>query len=349
MQEYIAFDSHKRYTLAERQEVRTGRTRQCRIEHRPGAFCEYLEGCARGTPVAVEATGNWYWIVSEIEQAGLVPRLVHPRKAKLMMGMINKTDKLDVAGLNRLQRTGTLPTVWIPSGELRDLRELTRTRMVLTTQRTRLKNRLSATLRKYGLAVMDCSDTFGREGRRQWQVLLERLPEQTRWGSRMLLEQLDVLEGQIRQQEQRLKALVELTPAIQRLMSLPGVGMILASVIALEIGDVGRFPSGEHLASYAGTTPRVHASGGKVRYGQLRSDVNRYLKWAFVEAANVVAMHRHRWPRRHVSRLYTRLRRRKGHAKAVGAVARHLAEASYHVLRRQEPYRDPALGSTRKV
>jgi hypothetical protein len=63
----------------------------------------------------VEATANWYWITDEIEQAGCRPRLVHPRKVKLMMGQINKTDKLDTPhGLNVLQRNGTLPTVWIP-------------------------------------------------------------------------------------------------------------------------------------------------------------------------------------------------------------------------------------------
>jgi hypothetical protein len=67
--------------------------------------------------VAVETVGNWYWIVDEIEAAGCVPRLVHARKAKLMMGQINKTDKLDVRGLNQLQRTSTFPTVWIPPGE----------------------------------------------------------------------------------------------------------------------------------------------------------------------------------------------------------------------------------------
>jgi hypothetical protein len=62
--------------------------------------------------VAVETIGNWYWIVDEIEAAGCLPRLVHARKAKLMMGELNKTDKLDVRGLNRLQQAGPLPTVW---------------------------------------------------------------------------------------------------------------------------------------------------------------------------------------------------------------------------------------------
>src|SRR3989449_8586840 len=141
------------YTLVEQEDQTTGRTRQCRLTHHRGVFVEYLKGCCSGSRVAVEATGNWYWIISEIEQAGLQPLLVHPRKAKLMMGLINKTDKLDVHGLNRLQRNGTLPTVWIPPAALRDLRELTRVRMVLSCQRTRLTNRISSALGQYGGSV----------------------------------------------------------------------------------------------------------------------------------------------------------------------------------------------------
>ena len=68
-------------------------------------------------------------------------------------------------------------------------------------------------------------------------------------------------------------------------MTLPGVGFILAVVIASELGDIKRFSSAECLASYSGMTPRVHSSGGKTRYGQLRSDVNHYLKWAYSEAS----------------------------------------------------------------
>jgi transposase len=341
MSEYIAFDSHKRYTWVDRQDHSTGETRCHRLEHAPGAVRKYLHGCEPGTSVAVEATGNWYWIIDEIEQAGLQPLLVHPRKAKLMMGQINKTDKLDARGLNRLQRNGTLPTVWIPPGPLR---ELTRTRLVLTAQRTRLKNRLSATLVKYGTPASEYSDPYGKRGRAELEKHLQSLPEQTRWVSQQLLAQLDFVSTQVRQLEQRLEELVEVTPEMQWLMTLPGVAVILAATIALEIGEVQRFPSAMHLASYAGTTPRVHASGGKVRYGPLRSDVNRYLKWAFAEAANSVAVNHTRCPDRHVSQLYRRLRQKKGHPKAIGAVARHLAEAAFHVLRQKQMYRDPMLG-----
>lgn len=348
MKEYIAFDAHKRYTLAEREDARTGRIRQCRIEHQRGSIRRHLRGCEAHTPVAVEATGNWYWIVEEIEQAGLEPRLVHPRKAKLMMGMINKTDKLDVHGLNRLQRNGTLPTVWIPEARLRDLREVTRCRMVLSQQRTRLKNRLGSTLAKYGL-IVEASDPWGKKGRAEVDALFQKLPPETQWANRLLLEQLDFIEKQIQEHERHVKELVKATPEMVLVMTLPGIGFILAAVIVLEIGTIERFASAERLASYAGTTPRVHASGDKTRYGRLRPDVNRYLRWAFVEAGNSVAVNASRCPERHVSQLYRRIKERRNHAKAVGAVARHLAEATYHVWKRKTNYRDPALGPVQEA
>jgi transposase len=347
MEEYIALDSHKRYTWVEHQQANTGETRQYRLEHAPGAIRQALAGCSPGTPVAIEATANWYWITDEIEQAQCVPRLVHPRKAKLMMGQINKTDKLDTHGLNQLQRNGTLPTVWIPPGPLRELRELTRTRVVLVAQRTRWKNRITATLAKWGLPPSEYSDPYGKNAREELHSRLERLPEQTRWATQQMLTQLDGLSEQIRQFEKRLSELVEITPEMQWLETLPGVGVILSATIALEIGAIGRFLSAERLASYAGTVPRVHASGDRVRYGRTRPDVNRYLKWAFAEAANSAAVNYRRCPERHVSQLYARLRARKGHHKAVGAVARHLAEAAFHVLSRQQGYRDPTATTGR--
>jgi len=351
MEEYIAFDSHKHYSWVEHEQVNTGKVRQYRLEHAPGAIRRALAGCEPGTAVALEATANWYWIVDEIEQAGLAPKLVHPRKAKLMMGLINKTDKLDAHGMNRLQRNGTLPTVWIPPGRLRELRELTRTRIVMVAQRTRWKNRLTATLAKYGVPASEYSDAYGKGARAEMNSRLERLPEQARWVSERMLAQVDGLSEQIGQFEERLEGLIEATPAMQLLQSLPGVGVILAATVALEIGEIGRFASAEHLAAYAGTTPRVHSSGDRTRYGRTRPDVNRYLKWAFAEAGNSVAVNHTRCPQRHVSQLYRRLRERKGHSKAIGAVARHLAEAAFHVLSRQQVYQDPTLrpGRTREV
>jgi transposase len=340
--EYIAFDAHKKYTVVSVERPTGEVLRETRLPHYRGAIRGFLEQWTPGSPVAVETVGNWYWLVDEIEAAGMVPRLVNARKAKVMSGMINKTDKLDVRGLNRLQRTGTLPTVWIPPAEVRDQRDLPRTRMVLVSTRTRLKNRIQATLAKYGLAVTDVTDMFGKQG----QVLLAEkmgdLPPHTRFATRQLLEYLDLLDDQIATLEDHMRAVFTTTPALVRLRTLPGVGFILGIVIVLEVGDVRRFPDAEHLATYAGTTPRVHSSGGKTRFGRTRPDVNHYLKWAFTEAAEVCCRHREHthWCHRHVSRLYARIRHRKDHPKAIGAVARHLAEATYWILTKEVPYQE---------
>lgn len=339
---YIAFDSHKRYTLASVEKPDGTRLKETRIEHDRGAIKQFLSRWEPGSPVAVETIGNWYWIVDEIEAAGMEPRLTHARKAKLMMGCVNKTDKLDVRGLNTLQRNGTLPTVWIPPRELRDWRELPRTRMAVSNSMVRLKNRIHAVLAKHALHIQGVSDAFGATGRELIRARFKQLPPHARFTAVMLLDQLEMIEGQIAKIEKRMRETFRESPELELLMSMPGIGFILGTVLLLEIGDVSRFPAAGNLAAYSGTTPRVHGSGGKTRIGQLRSDVNRYMKWAYVEAANSICMNRGRSPDRHAARLYNRVRSRKGHAKAIGAVARHLAEATYWILTKKEPYRERA-------
>jgi transposase len=174
--EYIALDAHQHYTVASVEGPTGELLRETRLGYHRGAIRAFLDKCTPGSPVAVETVGNWYWLVDEIEEANMVPRLVHARKAKIMLGMINKTDKLDVRGLNRLQRTGTLPTVWIPPAEVRDQRDLPRTRMVLVSIRTRLRNRIHAALAKYALTITGVSDLFGPQSKELLADKVAQLP-----------------------------------------------------------------------------------------------------------------------------------------------------------------------------
>jgi len=345
--EIIALDSHKRYSQVCVQDNSGKFLNEKRIEHQREQIAGFLSRWSTGSAVAVETVGNWYWIVDEIESAGMIPKLVHAHKAKLMLGSINKTDKLDARGLNKLQFTGTLPTVWIPSGDIRDNRELPRTRMVFANLRIRLKNRIHSVIDKYGLHTdfTDISDIFGSKGRERMGLTLKKLPPQTRYAFQRLLRQLDTVEDQIQQIEKRMKKVFSQTEQVKRLMTLPGIGFILAVTIANEIGDISRFSTPQRLASYCGTVPRVHSSGGYTRYGKLRNDVNHYLKWAYSEAGNSTAVNHKRFAIRHTSQLYKRIKEKKGHAKAVGAVARHLAEASFWVLTRNENYKEPSVKS----
>lgn len=345
MKRYYGCDAHKKYSIFTYVTEDGDKGPISRVINDRLQFCSYLHTLPSGAPIAIESVGNWYWIIDEIEKAGHFPQLAHAGKAKLMMGQINKTDKLDARGLALLLRNGTLPSIWIPPGELRDHRELPRMRMTLVQVRTILKNRIHATLAKYAIRIEEVNAIFGVEGR------IQELPPQTRQCVEVQLKLLDQVEEQVKFNEIQMDQVIEKTPEIKLLMTLPGVGSILAVVIAMEIGDVRRFSGPDKLASYAGTVPRVKSSGNQTFFGRIRPDVNRYLKWAFIEAGNIVAINHKRWPDRHVADLYKRIQQRRGHAKAAVAVARHLAEATYWMLKRNEFYKErknKPVSSTRK-
>jgi transposase len=213
-----------------------------------------------------------------------------------------------------------------------------------------VKNRIHGTLTRYNLQIPG-ADLFGVEARLQLGARLPELPVHSREAVEQELKTLDFLETQIESAEKRLEAIMKVNAEADLLKTLPCVGKILSMVLMLEIGRVNRFPTAAHLASYAGLVPRVHSSGGHTRMGQVCGNVNRNLKWAFVETGNLVVINQRGFAGTHVVRLYQRIKRAKNHQKAVVAVARHLAEAAWWVLTKQEVYREPraaqqALSST---
>jgi transposase len=343
MRHYIGCDAHKKYSIFVTVDEKGGASSPERVNHDKDLYRKYLTTLPQGSPIAIESVGNWYWMIDSMEMAGHRPILVNPRKAKLLMGHLNKTDKLDARGLAMLNLNGSLPAIWIPPAELRDQRELSRMRMSLVEVRTKFKNRIHASLAKHAIVVDEVSDIFGKRGRVLLKEAIGDLPVETRRSVEQELELLDQVSARIEQVEEHIREVVKVTPMMQLIKSLPGVGDILAIVIALEVGTVERFSSGEHLASYAGTVPRVNSSGGKTYYGRVKPDVNHYLKWAFIEAANCVALQQERMEGRHVYQLLKRIQTQKGYPKAAVAVARHLAEATYGMLKHGVSYQEPSL------
>jgi transposase len=341
MEQFIGCDAHKKYSVFVALDERGEVSQAVRVEHDREQYRQFLKGLPSGSQIALEASGHYYWLVDEMEGAGHHPRLAHPLEAKKRMGKTGKkTDKVDARGLGILLRNGTLPEVWIPPAALRDQRELLRLRMFLVQQRTRLKNRIQGVLARYNMQI-GVPDVFSTEGRRRIGMRLGELPGNTRQSVELELAAVDFMEGQIDDVEKRLETMMQASAEADLLKTLPYVGRILSMVMTLEIGKVERFATAAHLASYAGLVPRVHSSGGHTRLGQICGDVNRYLKWAFIEAGNLVVIHQRHLAGQHVVRLYQRVKRKKNHQKAVVAVARHMAEAAYWILKKQEVYRDP--------
>ncbi|RMG59450.1 MAG: IS110 family transposase [Deltaproteobacteria bacterium] len=337
---FIGCDKHKRYSNFAVMDEEGRVVEEVRISHEGDQLREYLSSLPPGSPIAVETSRSWYWFIDLIEECGHIPYLAHAGRAKVMMGHIDKTDKLDSVGLAKLLRMGTLPVVWIPPRDVRDVRELLRCRMVLSCTRTSVKNRIHATFSKYGIEVSGVSDLFGVRGREEAMELLELLPPETRRVQELHFRYLDQLQCHIEELECRLWELLSEEEGMRLLKTIPGVGKILSAVILYEMGDVERFPSAGHFSAYCGLVPRVYSSGGRTYHGKTRKAACLILKWAFVEAANVVSIHHRRWSYLKVAQVYRKLREKKGHGKAVVAVARRLSCAAWWILKKGEPYRE---------
>jgi len=350
MEQFIGCDAHKKFSVFVAVNEKGHAGEAMRVAHERELYREFLARLPTRSVIVLEASGHYSWLVDEMERAGHCPKLCNPLEAKRRMGLTKKTDKLDAKGLAILLRNGTVPEVWIPPSELRDQRELLRLRLFLVHLRTRVKNRIHGTLGRHNIQVPG-ADLFGVEARLRLGERLPELPVHSREAVEQELATLDFLEIQIESAEERLEQIMRVSVEADLLKTLPCVGKILSMVLMLEIGKVERFPTAAHLASYAGLVPRVHSSGGHTRMGQVCGNVNRNLKWAFVETGNLVVINQRRLAGTHVVRLYQRIKRAKNHQKAVVAVARHLAEAAWWVLTKQEVYREPrnarqALSST---
>jgi transposase len=345
MKQFIGCDVHKKYSVFVSMDESGKAGRAVRVAHGTGELETYLNNLPDGTAVAVETTGHWYWILDAIEKAGLDPHLTHALAAKRMMVNPNKTDKLDARGLATLLRNGTLPEVWVPGRALRDLRGLMRSRLALRRIGTGLKNRISSALARYGLPREFSGDLFGsgEAATKCRQASIAALPEHSRFATEGELDLLESVESCIAEVTKEIAGSIGKLGWVRRLRTMPGVGEILGPTIYLEIGQVDRFATPGHLASYAGLVPRVSSSGGHTRLGRTRRECNRFLKWAFVEAAEVVVAHQQSMSGHHVVRLYRRVKNNKPdrHGKAVVAVARHLAESTWHILKRNQDYREP--------
>jgi transposase len=310
MEQFIGCDVHKKFSVFVAVNEKGHAGQAIRVAHDRQLYREFLARLPARSAIAVEASGYYGWVVDEIERAGHRPRLCNPLEAKRRMGLTNKTDKLDARGLGILLRNGTLPEVWIPPSELRDERELVRVRIFLVRLSTRVKNRIHAALARHNIQIPG-ADLFGVAARLQLGARLPELPVHSREAIEQELATVDFLKIQIEAVEERLEAIMNVSVEADLLKTLPCVGNVLSMVMMLEIGRVDRFPTAAHLASYAGLVPRVHSSGGHTRMGQVCGNVNRNLKWAFVETANLIVVNQRRLAGTHAVRLYQRIKRSK--------------------------------------
>src|SRR5271157_5721574 len=242
-------------------------------------------------------------------------------------------DAVKVKGLAELARRDLVPEIWLPDPAIRAERERARFRLHLVRHRTALKNRIHATLMTFGHSV-PVADLFGTAGRELLASMALPEPWATSLGTSLAM--VDELDSRIGACERDLVRLGADHPYVSLLLTVPGVGRVLAYTIASEIGDIGRFASPKKLAGYTGLCPFVRQSGNHDLRGPLAKNGPKYLRWALVEAATHAARDVH--DRDRYERNKKRLGRQRGAKVARIDIARQLAEAIWHVLTKNEPF-----------
>jgi len=221
-----------------------------------------------------------------LEANGFDVVISNPLKTKAIASAKIKNDRVDSHMLAQLLRADLIPTVYVSPLELRELKELIRHRQRLVNDATRMKNRIHALLRKNN-KIVAVSDLFGVRGLQYLEQI--HLPQYHRDQLHTYLSMYQELVEEIKPLTQTLNGLTTDKPIAKLLMSVPGIGGIVAMTIVAEVGDISRFRSYRNLASYAGLVPSLDASGGKYRMGSITKRGSRYLRTALVESAHAIA------------------------------------------------------------
>jgi transposase len=322
---YIGVDLHKAFFQACAVRPDGARAWEDRFPRTEEGLAAFRARCDRETVVAVEASTPTWHFADAIEASVGTLTIVDPLRTCLKAGYAAKTDRLDARRLADALRRDSVSGIYYPPLAVRELRELARYRHAIVQTRTKLIQRLRAVLLRQGLVE-------ARRLTRRDDTALDRIgfPPQAAASVAGLRRLLAHVRAEAAVADRDVKAAATADPVAVALQQIAGIGPVLALMIRAEVGDMRRFPTGGHLASYAGLVPRVEASAGRARYGRITKRGSPWLRWALIEAAL-------QGPRRHDTqgRWVRRLALRKGAMKARVACARQLCHeihACWHAI-----------------
>jgi transposase len=322
--------------------VEAGEVRSAgRIETTPAALELFAGSLGATDRVALEVTGNAWEIARIIEPHVGQVLVVHPGDTGIRQARA-KTDRLDARALAKLLAAGSLDGLWMPDEQTRVLRRRLARRTQLVRARTRAKNECHAVLVRRLITKPAVSDLFGLAGR-HWLREVE-LPVEERETVDGCLRQIDFLDEEIAEVERAIATDALGSPEIKRLMTVPGVNVIVAATFLAAVGEITRFRTPRQLVGYLGLDPRVRQSGSTpAAHGRISKQGSAPARHALVEAAWSVV--RQPGPLR---AFYQRIRARRGHQVAVVAAARKLACLFWCMLTRQQDYAYQQPSLTRK-
>ena len=331
---YIALDIHKKYCVIGGVD-REGRAvlHAVRVEHTD--LEGWLKKNLRPTDhVVFESTTNAWHVYDLLEP--LVERVVvaNPAKVKQIANARVKTDVRDTLILARLLAANLVPDVWVPPVHVREMRQLLSQRRQLVETHTQIVNRMHSVAHRHHLQH-ERGKRFN-EKNTLWQKD-KRLSKVEQFQLELEMENRAYIEKQISRIGKEVAKMSHQKPwaeSMTYIMQLPGFGVITGMTILAAIGDVQRFNSARHLASYSGLTGGLDQSGTHLVQKGITKEGRKELRWAMVEVAQRAVKSDPRWTRK-----FQEMEKRMHRNQAIVAVARQLLELVWYVLTRRQPYR----------
>lgn len=291
---------------------------EVKTKSNPEGLHRFFSRLAPPVQAAVECTSYWYWVADWCEDHDIALQLAHAKMLKAISYAKVKTDSIDARTLADLLRVGLIPEAHKIEGNRRGLRELTRGRLRMIERRRRLQSSLWQLAAKYNLLLQDVG---WRYLDRLEQFLIQGLPEIVHLEATLLVGQIRTFQEHIKALEASIEGQVSFHEDVDRLLAVPGFGLVVSWTILAEVGDINRFPSSRQFVSYSRLVPGSKDSGGKHRHRRKNKDGNRYLRVAFNQAAIVAYTH---YPV--IRKFYKKVKRRSGKHVARTVVGKELAK-----------------------
>ena len=331
---YIGLDIHKKYCVIGGVD-REGRVvlHAVRVEHTD--LEGWLQKNLQSTDhVVIESTTNAWHVYDLLEP--LVERVIvaNPAKVKQIANARVKTDVRDTFILARLLAANLVPEVWVPPVHVREMRQLLSQRRQLVETHTQIVNRMHSVAHRHHLNH-ERGKRFN-EKTTLWQKD-KRLSKIEQFQLELEMENHTYIEKQIGRIGKEVAKMSHQKPWAQEmtyLMQLPGFGVITAMTVLAAIGDVQRFNSARHLASYSGLTGGLDQSGIHLVQKGITKEGRKELRWAMVEVAQRAVKSDPHWTRR-----FQEMEKRMHRNQAIVAIARQLLELVWYLLTRRQPYR----------
>lgn len=273
--------------------------------------------------IVVESTFNGYWLLDGLKNLGYRLKLVHVAACKQYAGLKYTDDQSDCLWLNRMNRLGVIPQGYIYPRQDRTIRDLLRKRLYLVQKRSGFVIALKQQFLSWNALAVTKDDLYDLTSE-NLKILVTEEPLRCQMES--YLEIIRVLNERIKIIEALIKKQAKEDELIRRLRILPGIGPILSWTIRYEVGELERFRDSKNFLSYCGLVPRVKLSNFKKKGEGDPRNRNKYLRWAFAEAA-VELLHKPK-----IKRFHDKLVKKKGTIKAKGIIASKMARLAFRTM-----------------